>query len=203
MLNAFGIVVALLMSTAQVPQCKSGEVLGVEHGRDYILNVCGVGLVALRGVEPPLRTARIVRPPIGGGELLGERDAGVIREGGPADFFLVHGDPLGDRGAHPVIGLLLNGLITESYGLLGADASIAAGPTGRHASAGTDAEGSCIENFAIASSTACAIGCRRAAADSGCGLRNAVIKPVIDVSMPSKNDCSFAGSPSSTVSTRL
>ena len=29
-----------------------------------------------------------------GGALLGERDAGVIREGGPADFFLVHGDPL-------------------------------------------------------------------------------------------------------------
>jgi imidazolonepropionase-like amidohydrolase len=29
-----------------------------------------------------------------GGELLGETDAGVIREGGPADFFLVHGDPL-------------------------------------------------------------------------------------------------------------
>jgi imidazolonepropionase-like amidohydrolase len=29
-----------------------------------------------------------------GGRLLGERDAGVIREGGPADFFLVHGDPL-------------------------------------------------------------------------------------------------------------
>ena len=31
-----------------------------------------------------------------GGELLGEADAGVIREGGPADFFLVHGDPLSD-----------------------------------------------------------------------------------------------------------
>jgi imidazolonepropionase-like amidohydrolase len=31
-----------------------------------------------------------------GGELLGERDAGVIREGGPADFCLVHGDPLSD-----------------------------------------------------------------------------------------------------------
>jgi imidazolonepropionase-like amidohydrolase len=31
-----------------------------------------------------------------GGELLGEPDAGVIREGGPADFFLVHGDPLSD-----------------------------------------------------------------------------------------------------------
>lgn len=31
-----------------------------------------------------------------GGELLDEPDAGVIREGGPADFFLVHGDPLSD-----------------------------------------------------------------------------------------------------------
>ncbi len=31
-----------------------------------------------------------------GGELLGEPEAGVIREGGPADFSLVHGDPLND-----------------------------------------------------------------------------------------------------------
>jgi len=31
-----------------------------------------------------------------GGALLGEEEAGVIREGGPADFFLVHGDPLSD-----------------------------------------------------------------------------------------------------------
>jgi imidazolonepropionase-like amidohydrolase len=31
-----------------------------------------------------------------GGELLGEPDAGVLRKGGPADFFLVHGDPLSD-----------------------------------------------------------------------------------------------------------
>lgn len=31
-----------------------------------------------------------------GGELLGEPDAGVIREGGRADFFCVHGDPLSD-----------------------------------------------------------------------------------------------------------
>jgi imidazolonepropionase-like amidohydrolase len=34
-----------------------------------------------------------------GGELLGEASAGVIAEGGPADFFLVHGDPLSDPAA--------------------------------------------------------------------------------------------------------
>jgi len=33
-----------------------------------------------------------------GGELLGEPGGGVIAEGGPADFFLVHGDPLSDVG---------------------------------------------------------------------------------------------------------
>jgi len=31
-----------------------------------------------------------------GGELIGEEEAGVLREGGPADFFCVHGDPLTD-----------------------------------------------------------------------------------------------------------
>jgi len=34
-----------------------------------------------------------------GGDLLGEPDAGRIREGGPADFFLVHGDPLTEPAA--------------------------------------------------------------------------------------------------------
>jgi imidazolonepropionase-like amidohydrolase len=34
-----------------------------------------------------------------GGELLGEPEAGIIRDGGPADFFLVHGDPLSDPAA--------------------------------------------------------------------------------------------------------
>jgi imidazolonepropionase-like amidohydrolase len=33
------------------------------------------------------------------GEILGEPEAGQIREGGPADFFLVHGDPLSDPSA--------------------------------------------------------------------------------------------------------
>ncbi len=34
-----------------------------------------------------------------GGELLGEPEAGRLVEGGPADFFLVHGDPLTDPSA--------------------------------------------------------------------------------------------------------
>jgi imidazolonepropionase-like amidohydrolase len=34
-----------------------------------------------------------------GGELLGEPEAGLIAEGGPADFSLVHGDPLTDPSA--------------------------------------------------------------------------------------------------------
>jgi imidazolonepropionase-like amidohydrolase len=34
-----------------------------------------------------------------GGELLGEAEAGALREGGPADFVLVHGDPLSDPAA--------------------------------------------------------------------------------------------------------
>ena len=34
-----------------------------------------------------------------GGELLGESGAGAISEGGPADFFLVHGDPLSEAAA--------------------------------------------------------------------------------------------------------
>jgi imidazolonepropionase-like amidohydrolase len=34
-----------------------------------------------------------------GGELLGEAEAGSLREGGPADFALVHGDPLSDPAA--------------------------------------------------------------------------------------------------------
>ena len=34
-----------------------------------------------------------------GGTLLGEPDAGVLREGGPADLVLVHGDPLSDPAA--------------------------------------------------------------------------------------------------------
>jgi imidazolonepropionase-like amidohydrolase len=48
------------------------------------------------GLEPYEALAAATRR---GGELLDEADAGVIREGGPADFFLVHGDPLSDPSA--------------------------------------------------------------------------------------------------------
>ena len=36
---------------------------------------------------------------VNGGRLLGEPGAGVLEAGGPADFLLVHGDPLSDPGA--------------------------------------------------------------------------------------------------------
>jgi imidazolonepropionase-like amidohydrolase len=45
------------------------------------------------GLEPWQALAAASR---NGGELLGEPEAGIIREGGPADFALVHGDPLSD-----------------------------------------------------------------------------------------------------------
>jgi imidazolonepropionase-like amidohydrolase len=48
------------------------------------------------GLEPYEALAAATRR---GGELLDEADAGVIREGGPADFFLVQGDPLSDPSA--------------------------------------------------------------------------------------------------------
>jgi hypothetical protein len=76
------IALAAFISAAQTPQCQPGEVLGVEHGRDYVLNICDAGRVALRGVEPPLRTATVIGfrneggVTLTGGELLGDRDVG-------------------------------------------------------------------------------------------------------------------------------
>ncbi|HLH46084.1 MAG TPA: amidohydrolase family protein [Acidimicrobiales bacterium] len=48
------------------------------------------------GLEPWQALAAATR---NGGTLLGEPDAGVLRQGGPADLVLVHGDPLSDPGA--------------------------------------------------------------------------------------------------------
>jgi imidazolonepropionase-like amidohydrolase len=48
------------------------------------------------GIEPHLALAAATWR---GGELIGDRDAGRLRVGGPAHFSLVHGDPLQDPGA--------------------------------------------------------------------------------------------------------
>src|SRR4051794_24762199 len=48
------------------------------------------------GLEPWQALAAATR---NGGTLLGEPEAGVLREGGPADFAVVHGDPLSDPAA--------------------------------------------------------------------------------------------------------
>jgi imidazolonepropionase-like amidohydrolase len=48
------------------------------------------------GLQPWQALAAATR---NGGVLLQEPDAGVLREGGPADFLLVHGDPLSDPAA--------------------------------------------------------------------------------------------------------
>src|SRR5829696_2162374 len=48
------------------------------------------------GLEPWQALAAATR---NGGVLLGEEEAGVIHEDGPADFLLVHGDPLSDPAA--------------------------------------------------------------------------------------------------------
>jgi imidazolonepropionase-like amidohydrolase len=52
--------------------------------------------LVVAGMEPWQALAAATR---NGGTLLGEPDAGLIREGGPADFVLVHGDPLSDPSA--------------------------------------------------------------------------------------------------------
>jgi endonuclease YncB( thermonuclease family) len=64
----------------QLPPCQAGQVVGVERGREYRLNICSVGSVALRGVEPPLYVANGVSFREGGGpvsgEVLGVKDIG-------------------------------------------------------------------------------------------------------------------------------
>jgi imidazolonepropionase-like amidohydrolase len=48
------------------------------------------------GLEPYDALAAVT---VNGGRLLGEPGAGVLAQGGPADFLLVHGDPLTDPGS--------------------------------------------------------------------------------------------------------
>jgi imidazolonepropionase-like amidohydrolase len=48
------------------------------------------------GRSPTLRRGSHASATWIGGELLGVENAGTIREGGPAEIVLVHGDPLSD-----------------------------------------------------------------------------------------------------------
>jgi hypothetical protein len=68
MLAMLGLAFWAVTAIGQDAQCKPGVVLEVAHGRDYTLNICGTGVVGLRGVEAPLRTATSMRPVIGGPE---------------------------------------------------------------------------------------------------------------------------------------
>ncbi len=73
MTGVVALVFMAFVSAGQNIGCKPGVVLDAAHGRDYTLTICGVGVVGLRGVEPPLRTADgipLERGPASG-ELLG------------------------------------------------------------------------------------------------------------------------------------
>jgi imidazolonepropionase-like amidohydrolase len=48
------------------------------------------------GVPP---SGALAAATVNGGRVLGEPDAGRLREGGPGDLVLVHGDPLSDPAA--------------------------------------------------------------------------------------------------------
>jgi endonuclease YncB( thermonuclease family) len=67
---------ALALTLLQQPPCQPGQVIAVDYLRDYTLDICGVGEIALRGVEPPLRVAIGFAGPNGpvSGELLGGKD---------------------------------------------------------------------------------------------------------------------------------
>ena len=55
-----------------------------------------VGTLVAAGLDPYDALAAAT---VNGGRLLREPEAGVLRQGGPADFLLVHGDPLSDPGS--------------------------------------------------------------------------------------------------------
>ncbi len=60
MLVALALVFLAFVSAVRTTQdvaCKPDTLLAVAHGRDYTLTICGVGVISLRGVEPPLRSA--------------------------------------------------------------------------------------------------------------------------------------------------
>ena len=93
MLAALGLVFVALVSTAQATQdvaCKPDTVLAVAHGRDYTLTICGVGVISLRGVEPPLRGADALMP-----LTIGPRSGESTAIAGPNSAELVGGNNVG------------------------------------------------------------------------------------------------------------
>src|SRR3989441_489573 len=83
-------------------------VVELAHGRGAKVTAHSGFLVGARGGIPwgggagplaeadPRRGEALAPATVRGGDLLGKTPAGRIVEGGPADFFLVHGDPLSD-----------------------------------------------------------------------------------------------------------
>jgi endonuclease YncB( thermonuclease family) len=78
---SIALALAFVVSLQQAP-CQPGQVTAVHRGKDYTITICGVGEVALRGVEPPLGAAVSLGNLDGnpghqfGGDVLGDKDIG-------------------------------------------------------------------------------------------------------------------------------
>jgi endonuclease YncB( thermonuclease family) len=76
------VLAVFLIAFFQQAPCQTGQVVGAHRGKDYTITVCGVGEIALRGVEPPLGTAVSLGNFDGnpahqlGGDILGDKDIG-------------------------------------------------------------------------------------------------------------------------------
>ena len=107
MLAALWMALLAFMPIAQTAACKPGTVVEVAHGRDYTLNICGEGVVALRGVEAPLRTADGLMPTM----RRGDTHEGMV--GRPTS-----GEILGDRNIGPQAVEFLSKLIGQTVRLV-------------------------------------------------------------------------------------
>jgi hypothetical protein len=83
----FCLAFTLALAGFQQATCQPGQVVEVARGRDYTVNICGIGVVALRGVEPPLFVANGFFSPgpnlpgaernlVSSGDVLGNKDLG-------------------------------------------------------------------------------------------------------------------------------
>lgn len=107
MLAALWIALLAIMPNAQNALCKPSTVLEVAHGRDYTLNICGEGIIALRGVEAPLRTADGLMP------MMRRGDTHESMVGRPTS-----GEILGDRNIGPQAIAFLSKLIGQPVRLV-------------------------------------------------------------------------------------